>query len=237
MYGNIDGNFVSIETGGGPLIMIMQQVVNALIIGSIYALFGLGLNIVLGKLNILNIAHPAFFTMGALIGLYLISSVKLNFVLAILLVMVFSGGIAVLLDAIVFKPLRTRSLDRMSYLTASIGASMVLTSLLQHVSGSQVLRFPFDALPDKTFNLLGFAKLTFEQGLIITCTIILIAFMAWFDKTKSGKALRAIEFNEITSKILGINTQKTISQAFFMSGALGGRVEYSLVFIYPVSIL
>ncbi len=202
--------------------MIYQQMVNAVVIGSIYALFGLGLNIVLGKLNILNIAHPAFFTMGGLIGLYLISSVRINFVVAILLVMIISGGVAVLLEALVFRPLRNRGMDRMSYLTASIGASMVLITLLQHLSGSKVLSFPFDALPDKSYHLFGQVKLSFDQALIILCAAVLIAFMAWFDKTKSGKALRAIEFSETTSKILGINTQKTISQAFFMSGALGG---------------
>lgn len=202
--------------------MLQQQIVNGIITGSVYALFALGFNLVLGALNILNVAQGAIFTWGAFVGFYVVSKYAVPFPVAVALAMLAGGILNLLLEVLVFRPLRARGGDAMSTLVASIGASLVLVSLAQTVSEAQVVRFPFGTLPEAQWAALG-VRFSFTQMLVLVTTIFtMIGTYLLLQRTRLGKAIRSIAFNETTAKMLGVPTEAVARWTFFISGALGG---------------
>ncbi len=203
--------------------MLLQQLVNGIITGSVYALFALGFNLVLGALGILNIAQGATFTWGAFTGLYMVMRFNLPFPLALISAMVAGGVINVLIETLVFLPLRLRGGSGLLTLVASIGASMVLVSLAQLTSEAQVVRFPFGTLPETQWILLGKVRFSFTQGAVLVTTLIVMAgTYVLLQRTRLGKAIRTISFSERTAKMLGVPTVSVARWTFFISGSLGG---------------
>jgi len=202
--------------------MLLQQLVNGIVAGSVYALFALGFNLVLGALNILNVAQGAIFTLSAFVAFYLIKLYEVPFPLALLLATIAGGLINVALEILVFRPLRGRGGTSMSTLVASIGASMVLLSLAQKISGAQVERFPFETLPEVQWSF-GDVRLSFIQALVLATTVVvMIGTYVLLNRMKLGKAIRTMAFNERIARMLGIPTGIVACWTFFISGALGG---------------
>src|ERR1700761_4494959 len=110
--------------------MLSQQLANGIVAGSVYALFALGFNLVLGALNVLNVAQGAIFTFSAFVAFYLIKLYGVPFLPALVIAAVAGGLINVLLEMFVFQTLRRRGGNAMSSLVASIGVSIVLISII-----------------------------------------------------------------------------------------------------------
>lgn len=202
--------------------MLLQQLVNGIVAGSVYALFALGFNLVLGALNILNVAQGAIFTWSAFVGFYLIKVYALPFPLALLAAVLAGGILNMLIEIVVFRPLRTRGGSAMSTLVASIGVSMVLISAAQIVSEAQVERFPFGTLPEIQWSAFDI-RFTFTQALVlVTTALTMVGTYLLLHRTRLGKAIRTIAFNERIAKMLGIPTEAVAAWTFFISGALGG---------------
>ena len=202
--------------------MLLQQLVNGIVAGSVYALFALGFNMVLGALNILNVAQGAIFAFSAFVAFYAIKLYAIPFPLALLLATLAGGLLNMLLEMIVFRPLRSRGGSSMATLVASIGASMVLLSVTQKISGAQVERFPYDSFPDVQW-IIGDIRLTFIQLLVLITTVcVMIGTYVLLNRTRLGKAIRTMAFNERIARMLGINTAGVARWTFFISGALGG---------------
>ena len=212
--------------------MLFQQLINGILTGSVYALFALGFNLVLGALNILNVAQGAIFTLSAFVAYYLICLHHWAFPLAFLVAVLVGGLINVALEVLVFRPLRSRGGTSMSTLVASIGASMILISIAQLVSGAQVERFPFGTLPDIQWNKFDI-RISFTQVLVLSVTGITMAgTYVMLNRTRLGKAIRTIAFNERIGLMLGIPTISIARWTFFVSGALGGLAGVLLGIMY-----
>lgn len=202
--------------------MLLQQLVNGIVAGSVYALFALGMNLVLGALNILNVAQGAIFTLSAFAGFLLIDHFALPFPLALLAAVAAGGCINLVLEILVFSTLRARGGGPMSTLLASIGASMILISIAQMVSGSQVERFPFGTIPETQW-IVGDVRISFTQLLVIVTTLVtMVGTYLLLHKSRLGKAIRTLAYSERTAKMLGIPTDYVARWTFFISGALGG---------------
>jgi branched-chain amino acid transport system permease protein len=212
--------------------VLFQQLINGILTGSVYALFALGFNLVLGALNILNVAQGAIFTLSAFVAYYLICLYHWAFPLAFLVAVLVGGLINVALEVLVFRPLRSRGGTSMSTLVASIGASMILISIAQLVSGAQVERFPFGTLPDIQWNKFDL-RISFTQVLVLSVTGITMAgTYVMLNRTRLGKAIRTIAFNERIGLMLGIPTISIARWTFFVSGALGGLAGVLLGIMY-----
>jgi len=212
--------------------VLFQQLINGILTGSVYALFALGFNLVLGALNILNVAQGAIFTLSAFVAYYLICLHHWAFPLAFLVAVLVGGLINVALEVLVFRPLRSRGGTSMSTLVASIGASMILISIAQLVSGAQVERFPFGTLPDIQWNKFDI-RISFTQVLVLSVTGITMAgTYVMLNRTRLGKAIRTIAFNERIGLMLGIPTISIARWTFFVSGALGGLAGVLLGIMY-----
>src|SRR6187455_1685259 len=114
--------------------VLAQQLVNGLVLGSVYALFALGFTLIFGVHHILNLAHGAVFMWGAFVGLYAVTLLDAPFPVALLCASVAAGLLSVALDWVAFRPLRRRGAPEFSAIISSIGAGLILMNVAQRVS-------------------------------------------------------------------------------------------------------
>lgn len=201
--------------------MIAQQLLNGLIVGGVYALFALGFNLIFGIHRILNLAHGAIFMAGAFFGLYAVEA-GLPFWLAFLVAMAGAGLLAVLVDYIAFRPLRGRGDVEFAAIISSIGVDLLLVSIAQRVSETQVLRFPFGTFPIETMKVMGL-RINLLQILIVVLVLVLAGLLAlYLYRTSFGRQVRAVAANPRAAGLLGVDAGQIFRQTFFLSGALAG---------------
>ena len=212
--------------------MLMQQLINGIVVGSVYGLFALGFTLLFGINHIMNMAHGSVFMWGAFAGLYAVIALDAPIYVALLAGMLAGGLISVVLDIVAFRPLRRRNAPEFSAIVSSIGADLVLLAIAQKVSNTAILRFPFDAFPVVVFTVLGL-RIQLLQLVIIGLVVVMVFALVWYlYRTGFGQRIRAVAYSEQTSRLLGINPGPVNTQVFFISGALAGMagVLIGLVF-------
>jgi branched-chain amino acid transport system permease protein len=198
--------------------MFLQQLLNGVALGSVYALIALGYTMVYGIITLINFAHGEIFMVGAFIGLLLVSYFKVNIFVAILGAMIFCMIMGVLIELVAYRALRKSS--RLSALISAIGVSIFLSSLALMVFGADAKGFPDTAFPVRQISL-GSADISTLQLLIIgvsACLMIGLEFIV--QKTKIGKAMRATSEDYNTAALMGINVNRVISFTFALGSAL-----------------
>ena len=163
--------------------MIAQQILNGLVVGSVYALFALGFTLIFGVHHILNMAHGAVFMWGAFFGLFAITRFDLPFPLGFVLAIVLAGLLSVALDWVAFRPLRRRGATEFSAIVSSIGAGLVLMNIAQRVSDTRVLRYPFGTLPIEIYSFLGL-RVTLIQAVMVLSTLLIVAAFLFICSTR-----------------------------------------------------
>ena len=212
--------------------MLMQQLLNGIVVGSVYALFALGFTLLFGVNHIMNMAHGSVFMWGAFAGLYAVTAFEAPIYVALLVGMLAGGVLSVVLDLLAFRPLRRRNAPEFSAIVASIGADLVLLAIAQKVSNTAIMRFPFDAFPVVFFNVFGL-RIQLLQVVIIALVVAMVVGLVWYlYRTSFGQRIRAVAFSEHASRLLGINPGLVNMQVFFIAGALAGMagVLIGLVF-------
>jgi branched-chain amino acid transport system permease protein len=220
----------------------LQNLLNGISIGSVYAIFALGYTLVFSILGIINFAHGAIFTLGAYftytlaVGQFgingLLSGLNLDlqipFALSLLIGSVLAGVVGVLLERLAFKPLRTRGADSLLALVSSLGVALVIVNAIQYLVGAEIYTFPSqvygDIKPAIMFEVAGQHVVVRSVQVIIfaVCMVILTLLGYVISFTHIGKALQAVAENQTTASLLGISVDKIILVTFFMSGFLGG---------------
>ena len=127
--------------------MLTQQLVNAISLGGVYALFALGFTLVFGVLGVVNLAHGALFMLGAYAALQAVLIFQLPLLAAIVVAMLVTAAGGWLLDKFIFAPLRARQAPHLAPMIATIGLAIALNSTIQGLFGAQNLRFPAEVLP------------------------------------------------------------------------------------------
>lgn len=219
---------------------IIQQLVNGLALGSIYALIALGYTMVYGVLRFINFAHSDLFMLGAFAGALLAPRLSVMFplgglanaMLTLLLAMAICAVLGVLIEILAYRPLRER--PRLVVLITAIGVSMLIEQIAQHGKlgfGPEVRRFP-DLLPDTTWHL-GGVTLGSTSVIVFAVTAVLLAVLTWTVKyTRVGMAMRAVSFNEKAAALMGVNVNSVISFTFAVGSALAaaGGILFALNF-------
>ncbi|MHB8393790.1 MAG: branched-chain amino acid ABC transporter permease [Candidatus Dormibacteria bacterium] len=209
----------------------MQQLINVLVLACVYALFALGFNIVLGALDILNLAQGVLLTLGAFIGVVVAGA---HVPLAVALVIAFAGaGLAnVLIGEVIVRPLRRREGGKLLALVATLGAATVGETALEQLSGAQIVRIPSSAVSAGGLRLAGL-ELTYVDIIVISSTVVLLLGSWWFlQRTKSGTAIRAIQFSEDAARALGIPVNAVVRRAFLLSGGFAGVAGVLVALLY-----
>lgn len=209
--------------------MLLQQIINGAVLGSIYALVALGYTLVYGILKLINFAHSEIFMMGAFFGLFALQllggipffahSPALLILAAMVISMALTGLLGVLLELVAYRPLRNA--PRLAPLISALGMSIFLQNLMMFAAGAQSREFP-KVFQVRIFNL-GPATLSSLQIFIMATAVIMMAGLTVFIlRTRAGKAMRAASQDFETSSLMGINVNAVISLTFFLGAALGG---------------
>lgn len=204
--------------------MFLQQLVNGLTIGGIYAMMAVGYTMIYGVIQLINFAHGEIYMLGAFFAITFIISVGMPFYAALLLSMICCAICGGLLDIVAYRPLR-RS-PRLAALITAIGMSIFLQNLAMVIWGSRPKPFPQGALPayfEKTAVSFGGVNLSWFHLFIYGMTIgMMVGLNLILKKTRWGKAMRAVAQNKTMAALAGINVNRVISYTFFLAGALGG---------------
>ncbi|HWO94912.1 MAG TPA: branched-chain amino acid ABC transporter permease [Bacillus sp. (in: firmicutes)] len=197
----------------------IQQIINGISLGSIYALIALGYTMVYGIIKLINFAHGDVFMVGSFIGFYAIAGWGLGFFPALLLSMAACAVFGVLIERIAYK--RLRNATRIAALITAIGVSLLIEYGVIYIRGAQPEAYP-NVLPNKTFDFLG-AQISSQSLLILAISIILMIILQFIvHRTKIGKAMRAVSHDIEAARLMGINVDTTISATFAIGSALAG---------------
>ena len=215
----------------------VQQLLNGLAVGGIYALVALGYTMVYGVLKLINFAHGDLFAIGAYLGLTLLVSCHLASVmppwLAVLcvfvLVALMVAFIGYLLERVAYRPLRNAG--RLSAVVSALGASIFFENALMIIYGARVFVYPDFLRPDFTLNIVGFSIPGMRLLVIAVSVILMLGLQAFMLHTKTGSAIRAVAIDQGAARLMGINVNRIISLVFLIGPALGGAAGI-LVGIY-----
>ena len=210
--------------------LFLNQLVNGLHVGSIYALIALGYTMVYGIVKLINFAHGDILMVGAYTAI--VTLVSLNWpapaaLLAAILMCVLFG---VVIERIAYKPLR--SSPRISSLITAIGVSMLLQNAALLIFGAQSRPFP-TLLQVPPLRFLGL-QVSFITVLTVAVSALLMVILQVFVKaSKAGKAMRAASEDYNTAQLMGINVNTTITLTFAIGCALAGIGAFLYVMAYP----
>ena len=219
---------------------LLQTLLNGAASGGVYALVALGYTLIFSVLGVINFAQGALFSLGGYLTYLLMGGtigvngafpglglpIGLPFWLALVLAALGSGLVGLVVERVAFAPLRRRGAEPLLSLITSLGAGVVLVNLLQMLMGAEGYAFPQGAaalahLPQSL--LLGGARIrTIQVVLLLISALALVALNLWLERSRSGKAMRAVAEDATTAKLLGINSEAVVRLAFLLSGMLAG---------------
>ena len=201
----------------------LQQLVNGISLGSIYALIALGYTMVYGVLRLINFAHGDVYMLGAYVGYYLSRKLKgdepslVNALVVMLGAMIACAIIGIIIERFAYRPVRRAA--RLTLLITAIGVSLFIENAAQLVFGPDPKFFP--SLAPRADFIVGGVRLTSEQLTVISVSFILMILLRFFIlKTRTGKAMRAVSFNLDAAKLMGISTDSIIAITFALGSAL-----------------
>jgi len=209
----------------------LQQLINGLSLGAIYALLALGYTMVYGVLRFINFAHSDVFMVGAFAGFYLSKYLPQESVVTGLVILVASMLICAVLGIIIerfaYRPLRGGS--NLNVLITAIGVSLLLENAGQLIFKPDPKPFPA-LFPMRNFNVGGLVVSSNQLTVFIVTIVLLVALQFIVQRTKIGTAMRALSFNRTAASLVGINNDIVISFTFGLGSALAaaGGILYSM---------
>lgn len=214
----------------------IQQVINGLSLGSVYALIAVGYSLVYSILLFSNFAHGGFLVIGGYICYFMLRNAGAGIWAASAAALVGAGLSAVLVERFAYRPIRERTPVTLYMLIASMGMSIVIENIFVVTIGGRFRALP-PVIPTKPVNLFGSASISaFDLLSLATAVVFLIGLQLFLSRTKWGLAIRAASYNLKVAGLMGVNVNRLISIVFFVAGllaAVGGiflSVRYTL---YP----
>ena len=219
--------------------MFLQQLINGLTLGSVYALIALGYTMVYGILELINFAHGEIYMLGAYLGIIFLAfftaigltsySLSLALVLTFVLSILFCSSYGFTIEKIAYKPLRNA--PRLSPLISAIGVSIFLQNYVMLTQGATDKVFP------NLFGAAGFefisVRMTYLQlFIILTSIIVMIALRFFIRKTRMGKAMRAVAQDKTMASLVGINIDTVISITFIIGSGLAAVAGLMVAMYY-----
>ncbi|MGB9661939.1 MAG: branched-chain amino acid ABC transporter permease, partial [Moorellaceae bacterium] len=198
---------------------LLQQLVNGMTLGSIYALIALGYTMVYGIIQLINFAHGDILMVGAYIAFFAVTILKWSIFWALLLAMAGSALLGVLIERIAYRPLRRA--PRLAALITAIGVSLFLENGGLWLLGTDYRSFPLGTVNNHTYSLLGgMVRLTTMQLLILALTFLIMIILQYIvHYTTAGKAMRAVAVDKEAAALMGINVDTIISLTFALGSA------------------
>jgi branched-chain amino acid transport system permease protein len=211
--------------------VFLQFLFSGLTVGAVYALVGLGFNIIYNATSIINLAQGEFVVIGGLMMWFFSISLKLPFFVSVALTLVSAAIFGLLMERLTIKPLKKPDLLLMIMITVAV--SIVLRGILMFKFGKE----PYSYSPFTEGSPLTIYGAVIQQQTLwvigITCLCIVLTYL-FFNMTMTGKAMRACAINPTAAKLVGIDVSKMVMLSFMLSaviGAVGG------IAITPISLM
>jgi branched-chain amino acid transport system permease protein len=219
----------------------IQQLLNGLVLGSLYSLIALGYTMVYGILNLINFAHGDVLMFGALTALTTILLVQATFPdtpgwLLLLIGMAVAIPtcivVSLIIERVAYRPLRNA--PRLAPLITAIGVSIVLQTLAMLIWGRNYMTFP-QLLPAAPIELLGATVTVTKIVVIVLSALIMAALMLLVNRTRLGRAMRATAENPRVAGLMGVNPNSVIALTFAIGAALAAVAGVMLAATYSVA--
>ena len=220
--------------------IFLQQVVNGVTLGGIYALIALGYTMVYGIIELINFAHGDVFMLGSFIAIALLGALGLDSALhgaqlaaallgLLLITGLATGLIGVAIERVAYRPLRRA--PKLAPLISAIGMSFILENIAYVWKGPNNIRFP-NILPNPSHDF-GHVTVTAKETLIVVSSLVLMVVLsAFIQRTRLGKAMRATAQDPEAASLMGIDVNQTIALTFFIGSLLAGAaaIVYGLYY-------
>jgi len=211
------------------MLLLQQLIINGIIAGSIYVLIAIGFTVIYRTVKFFHFAHGVVYTTGAYIAYTLVILLGLNLVFSLLLSIFMAAILGIAIDRLIYYPLRMQSASNLIFLLASFGVFIFFQNLIQLLYGAQILTIRIGPIKDG-HHFLG-AVITDIQILMLVVSIVLtILLWLFIQKTKLGKAMRAVSDDSKAANLVGINTEKIILNSFAIGSALAGTAGILISF-------
>ncbi len=211
----------------------LQQLVNGVSIGFVYALIAIGYSLIYSILTFSNFAHGSFITVGAYTGFFLLMSMNLPVYVAVPGAMIGGTIIAILADRLAYKTIRERGSPTLYFIIASMGMSIFADNTIIATIGPRFRSYP--EIFAKTAVQIGSVSVsTMDVVAAAAAAVMLIALVFLINRTKQGIAIRAAAQDLETVGLMGVNTSRLITVVFFIAGSLAGLAGFFLGMKYTV---
>jgi len=214
--------------------MFLQQLINGLSLGSIYALIALGYTMVYGIVKLINFAHGDVMMMGAYAGYFVLMAMGANvpgLICAFAAAMIFCALLSLLIERFAYRPLRNA--PRLNSLITAIAVELILQNVMRVLPfvGPNPRQFP--TMPLKNFAL-GTVSISNLQLIVILSSAVLMVILNFIvNYTKTGKAMRAVSYDMGAASLMGISVNKTIAITFVIGSVLAGAGGVLYATAYP----
>jgi len=200
------------------LLELIQQLVNGLSLGAIYALIALGYTMVYGIIKLINFAHGDVMMVGAFVGYFSVTLLGTNILVAMLAAMAVCAFLGVIIEKVAYRPLRNAT--RIASLITAIGVSFLLEYLTIFLIGPNQKVFPASAFTVKAYDIAGLSILNKDVFVFVSALVLMVILQYIIKYTKTGKAMRAVSLDMEAAVLMGISVDKTISMTFAIGSAL-----------------
>jgi branched-chain amino acid transport system permease protein len=222
--------------------ILIQQIINGLVLGSIYALVALGYTMVYGIMGLINFAHGEVVMIGALVALAVIKLLLDSGLPGIVIVLVGLAAAVIVcmavgftIERVAYRPLRNA--PRLAPLITAIGVSIVLQNLAMLVWGRNYHAFP-PILPSSDFEVLGATITGVQLAIVLIAALMMLGLMLLIHRTRLGRAMRATAENPSIAQLMGVDINHVISLTFIIGSALAAvaglmvSANYSIAHYY-----
>ncbi|UCF98998.1 MAG: branched-chain amino acid ABC transporter permease [Spirochaetaceae bacterium] len=213
--------------------ILLQQLVNGISLGGVYALMAVGFGLIFNVLKFSNFSHGGVVTLTAYIGFFLSQHLLANFVITFIITAVVGGFAAVAIERLVFRPIRRKGYPISMLIVNSITVAMLVQQFFAVTFGSDYYTYP--VFIKETALHVGNLTVSKIYLLMLGISAVVLGGLSYvIRKTKIGIAIRAASSDISTPSLMGVNVDLVISVAFFFSGVLGGITGYLLGMTFTV---
>ena len=222
--------------------ILIQQIINGLVLGSIYALVALGYTMVYGIMGLINFAHGEVVMIGAMVALMMIKLMadsglptSLIVVIALAVAALACMVVGYTIERVAYRPLRHA--PKLAPLITAIGVSIVLQHLAMLIWGRNYLSFPA-IFPAAQYEILGATITTLQIAIVVIAALMMAGLIILIDRTRLGRAMRATSENPPIAQLMGVNINQIISLTFIIGSALAAvaglmvSANYSIAHYY-----
>jgi branched-chain amino acid transport system permease protein len=215
------------------LTTLVQQLANGLSLGGVYALEAVGFGLIFNILKFSNFSHSAVVAICAYFGYFLSTRLIPNFMVTLVITTLFGGLVGVIIEKLVFRPIRLKTASTTLFLVNSVTTAMLVQQFFSATLGSNYYAYP-EFMKQTAFRI---GDITLSKTYLIMAAasaVVLLLLSLFLKRTKVGIAIRASSTDIRTPSLMGINIDLVISSAFFFAGALGGITGYLIGMTYSV---